>query len=255
MQQDHVKQILMKLGLTESEIDVVFMGLKLGPATIIQLAKHTGLKRITTHAIVQRLLEKGVFSETKNKTKRLVYPNDFKCLSRLLDKKKQEIEDIENELDKASQFLTNIQAWSQWFPNVRFYKGKEGVQLMFDEILWDKKDMYVLSDHSYFYDVIDNQFLERSLELRKKHKLNTKMLFPAGFEYFCFSQGVYEQKLSIKALPEDFPLIWAVNIWGEKVGFHTEKGGFITTTIIEDENISQIMKFLFEHVWKVANEY
>jgi hypothetical protein len=67
--------------------------------------------------------------------------------------------------------------------------------------------MYVLSDHSYFYDVIDNQFLEKSLELRKKYKLNTKMLFPAGFEYFCFSQGVYEQKLSIKALPEDFPLI------------------------------------------------
>jgi hypothetical protein len=59
---------------------------------------------------------------------------------------------------------------------------------MFDEILSDKKDVFVMSDHRYFYDVIDNQFLEKSLEVRKKYKLKTKMLFPTGFEYFCFSQ-------------------------------------------------------------------
>jgi hypothetical protein len=51
--------------------------------------------------------------ETKNKSKRLVYPNDMKSLYRLLEKKKQEVQDIEDELDKASNFLTNIQAWSQ----------------------------------------------------------------------------------------------------------------------------------------------
>ena len=49
---------------------------------------------------------------------------------------------------------------------------------MFEEIIRDKKDTYVISDHRYFYDVIDNQFLERSLEVRKKNKLKTKMLFP-----------------------------------------------------------------------------
>jgi len=255
MQETYARQILNKLGMTESEIDVVFAGLKLGPATVIQLAKATSLKRITTHAIVQRLLEKGVFLETKNKTKRLVYPNDIKSLHRLLDKRKQELQDVEEQLDKASSFLANIQAWSQWFPNVRFYKGKEWVQLMFEEILSDKKDVYVMSDHRYFYDVIDNQFLEKSLEARKKHKLHTKMLFPTWFEYFCFSQWMYEQKLSIRSLPEDFPLTWAVNIWWEKVWFHTEKNGFITTTIIEDEQISQIMIFLFENVWNAANEY
>jgi hypothetical protein len=51
--------------------------------------------------------------ETKNKTKRLVYPNDFKCLKNLLERKKQEITEIESDLEKASTFLTNIQALSQ----------------------------------------------------------------------------------------------------------------------------------------------
>jgi hypothetical protein len=37
----------------------------------------------------------------------------MKSLHRLLDKRKQEVEDIEKQLDKASQFLTNMQAWSQ----------------------------------------------------------------------------------------------------------------------------------------------
>jgi hypothetical protein len=49
---------------------------------------------------------------------------------------------------------------------------------MFDEIINDRKNMYVMSDHKYFYDVVDNQFLEKFLERRKKNKLITKMLFP-----------------------------------------------------------------------------
>lgn len=255
MQETYVKQILNRLWLNDSEISIVFAWLKMWPSTIIQLAKSTWLKRITTHAIVERLLDKWVFLETKSKNKRLVYPNDLKCLTRLLEKKKQEIQDIENDLEKASTFLTNIQAWSQWFPNVRFYKWKEWVELMFNEIISDKKDMYVMSDHRYFYDVIDNQFLERSLKIRKTNKLKTKMLFPTGFEYFCFSQWVYDQQLSIKSLPQNFPLVWAINIWGEKIWFHTEKNWFITTTIIEDKQISKIMIFLFENIWSTAQEY
>ncbi len=255
MQEIYVKEILNKLWLNSSEISIVFTWLKLGPATIIQLSKITWFKRITTHAIVNRLLKKWIFLETKNKTKRLVYPNDFKCLKNLLEKKKQEIKDIENDLEKASTFLTNIQAWSQWFPNIRFYKWKEWVELMFNEIINDEKNMYVMSDHKYFYDVIDNQFLEKSLEIRKKNKLITKMLFPIWFEYFYFSQWIYDQELSIKSLPQDFPLIWAINIWGEKIWFHTEKNGFITTTIIEDAQISKIMIFLFENIWSKAQDY
>lgn len=255
MQEIYVKQILNKLGLNNSEISMFFTWLRLGPSTIIQLSKTTWFKRITTHAIVEKLLEKWIFLQTKSKTKRLVYPNDFKCLKDLIEKKKQEIVQIENDLEKASAFIKNIQAWSQWFPNVRFYKWKEWVELMFNEIINDKKDMYVISDHKYFYDVVDNQFLERSLEIRKKNKLKIKMLFPIWFEYFCFSQWIYDQELSIKSLPQDFPLIWAINIWWEKVWFHTEKSGFITTTIIEDEQISKIMIFLFENIWYQAQDY
>jgi hypothetical protein len=81
------------------------------------------------------------------------------------------------------------------------------------------------------------------------------MLFPIWFEYFCFSQWIYDQELSIKSLPQNFPLIWAINIWWEKIWFHTEKNGFITTTIIEDEQISKIMIFLFENIWSQAQDY
>jgi hypothetical protein len=81
------------------------------------------------------------------------------------------------------------------------------------------------------------------------------MLFPTWFEYFCFSQWIYEQELSIKSLPDNFPLIWAVNIWWDKIGFHTEKSWFITTTIIEDHSIAKIMLFMFENVWQSAGEY
>ncbi len=255
MQQLQVESILHKLGLNNSETKVIFAGLKLGPSSIIQLSKETRLQRITTHAIVDKLIHKWIFLETKNKTKRLVYPADAKCLDRLLLKKKQEVEILENEMTKAQKFIENLQNRSQWFANVRFYKWKEWVQLMINEIVSDKQNIFVMCDSRYFYDLIDNQFLEKTLEMRQKNNLTAKMLFPMGFEYFCFSQWVYEQSLNIRALPETWNLIWWLNIWGNKVGFHTEKNWFITTTIIEDEQISQIMIFLFENIWVGAKEY
>lgn len=249
MHQHHIHPLLLQLGLTENEVSVFFAGFKLGPSTVIQLATETKLQRITTHAIIERLLYKGLFLATTSKQKRLVYPNDTKSLFTLLDKKKQELTELEDGLHKASQFLNNLQARSQGFAHVRYYKGKEGVQLMIDEIIRDAQDMYILCDSRHFYDLIDNQFLERSLAIRKKHNLTVKMLFPMGFEHFCYTQGTYEQALSIRALPDTPALIGALNLRGNKIGFHCEHQGFITTTIIEDAHIRQIMRFLFEHVW------
>ncbi|NOZ44884.1 MAG: hypothetical protein GXP45_07225 [bacterium] len=50
---------------------------------------------------------------------------------------------------------------------------------MINEVIGDKEDVLVMSDAKHFYDLIDNDFLERSLELRNKSKLDIKMLFPS----------------------------------------------------------------------------
>lgn len=180
--------LLKKLGLTDNEIQIFICSLKTGPSTVIQLAKYTQIKRITTHAVIQRLLEKGLLLQTYSKKKRLIYANTLDSLENLLEKKKNEIKALTEDIKKTEPIFKSIQSWSKNFPKVRFYKGKEGVNIIINEVLQDKKDMNIISDSQHFNDLIDNNFLEKSLEVRNSHNLNVRMIFPAGFEHFCYTQ-------------------------------------------------------------------
>ena len=203
LQERKIEHVLQKLGLNQSETEIFLHGLKIGPATIIQIAKYSGFQRITTHAIVERLVKKGLFLETFSKKKRLVYPNTLDSLTKLLDKKKFEIQELEEEVKSAASILKSLQAQSERFPNVRFYKGKEGINIMTNEIIKDETNTFVISDAQHFYDLIDNEFLERSLKMRQHKNLTIQMVFPIGFEHFYYTQGTYQQQLDIKALPAE----------------------------------------------------
>lgn len=258
MNQSHERQIeyiLKKLWLNESEITIFMHWLRIGPSTIINLAKHTQTKRITTHAIVHRLIEKWLFLEAYNKKRRLVYPNTLDSLQKLLDKKKFELQELEQEVQSTSEILKSIQSQSENFPKVRFYKGKEGIQIMLNEVMKDKKNMYVISDSQHFYDLIDNNFLEESHKIRQKNKIEVQMVFPIGFEHFYYTQWTYKQKPTIKVLPNEKLMKWWINIWWNKVALHCYKNWFITTTIIENPEISNIILFMFKNVWNIAQEY
>jgi hypothetical protein len=84
---------------------------------------------------------------------------------------------------------------------VRFYKGQEGINRVLNEIKADASDISIMSDGQHFYELIDNDFLEQTLDLRRKQKISVRMMFPSGFEYFTYTQGTYQQELQIRALP------------------------------------------------------
>jgi len=49
---------------------------------------------------------------------------------------------------------------------------------MLAEIKKDQQDVSIMSDGQHFYELIDNDFLEKTLELRKKKELKVQLLFP-----------------------------------------------------------------------------
>lgn len=250
-----IESILKRLWLWESEIQIFLLWLENGALTIAQLAKLSNMWRITVHEIVARLIKKWLYLETKSGRKRLVYPNQVDAIERLLDQKSLELQQLQKDAKKASGLLRSIQTQSESFPKTRFYKGQEGIQKMLSEIKKDQHDIAIMSDGQHFYELIDNDFLEKTLELRNKKKLNVKLLFPAGFEYFTYTQGTYQQQLEIKSLPNEDLLKGGMTLRWNKVAIHCYEGKFITTTILENTQIKNIMSYLFQMTWGQAKSY
>ena len=254
-QQRKIEATLRKLGLTISEVQVFFAGLERGAATIKQLADDTKMGRITVHEIARRLIKKGLFLETYSGKKRMVYPNQVDALPQLMAAKKAEVARMEKEAEKAAALLRSFQLQSEHFPKTRFYKWKEGIEIVTNEIKQNKHDVALMSDGQHFYDLIDNDFLEKSLDIRKKHAITMRLIFPTGFEYFTYTQGTYQQQLDIKSLPDQDMLKGWMTIRGSKVALHCYEGKFISTTILENDRTTGIMSYLFEQLWKSARAY
>lgn len=269
--QEQIAHTLTQLGLNESDVAIFMLWLEIGAATIAQLAEESGMGRITVHEVVRRLIWYGLMLESRSGRRRLVYPNTVDAIHHLLDARKLAITQLESQVTHATQLLRDIQAQSQKFPTTRYYKGKEGIQLMMTEIMQDKLDVSIISDGQHFYDLVDNDFLEKTLTIRQKNQVSIRMMFPVGFEYFSFTQGIYQQQLDIKFLPDEIvlpalestwpiggdksPKLWAplrggMTVRWDKVALHCYEGRYITTTIMTNHAIAQMMLFFFEQVWK-----
>lgn len=250
-----IKNLLKRLWLGESEVQIFLLWLENGALTIAQLAQLSNMWRITVHEIVGRLIKKWLYLETKSGRKRLVYPNQVDALERLLDQKSLELKQLQKDAKKASSLLQSLQTQSENFPKTRFYKWQEGIQKMLSEIKKDQQDIVIMSDGQHFYELIDNDFLEKTLELRNKKKLNVKLLFPTWFEYFTYTQWTYQQQLEIKSLPQQELLKGGMTIRWKKVALHCYEGKFITTTILENTQIRNILSYLYKMTRDQAKAY
>ena len=67
---------LQNLGLTEKEARIYLAALELGPSTVQEIAKKTGLIRTTVYNQIKILSEKGLLSELQEGKKRLIISQD-----------------------------------------------------------------------------------------------------------------------------------------------------------------------------------
>lgn len=247
-QENEIKILLWELWLGESEIDILLLSYHIWPSSISQLASQSRIWRITVHEIVRRLIVKWLMLESFAKNHRLVYPAPADAISWLLAKKKQEIIQLEKVSAKTIWLLHNIQSIVDNLPNMRSYKWPESIKILKSELIYDKEDIYIMSDGQHFYDLIDNDFLEQSVNLRSKNNINVKLLFPSGFDYFTFTQWMVKQKLDIKFWKNEPETHWWVAIWGNKVAFCCYDGKYLTTSIINNESISNMMKYIYNQI-------
>jgi len=49
---------------------------------------------------------------------------------------------------------------------------------MVHEMITDREDVALVSDGQHFYDLIDNDFLDKSLLMRQKYNVSVRMMFP-----------------------------------------------------------------------------
>ena len=135
---------LRKLGLTEKEVRVYLATLNLGYTSVQNIAQQAQISRPTAYEIIKSLKNKGLISESKDKTKKYFTAESPDKLLGILKRQKSEIE------EKEREFIRVIATLKEKYQlddkrEIKTYKTKSSLEILLNDFLTTQsKEIYVL---------------------------------------------------------------------------------------------------------------
>jgi sugar-specific transcriptional regulator TrmB len=142
-----IAQILVQIGLNETEARFYLAALELGQASVRDIAAQAGITRTNAYDVFARLAEHGLVAEVGAASNKfmLVEAESPDRLIELLDVRRRK-------LDALLPELRSFHNRSAAKPRVRFYQGLDGIKLVLDDTLAarDKRLLGILSMRDLF---------------------------------------------------------------------------------------------------------
>lgn len=242
----HLLEQLEKIGLGETDALVYLASIHIWACSLGQLSTHTWINRITTHDSVWRLLAKWLLLETFSGKRRLIFPQQISHLQHLVDLKKAELDELHHNVNTTIGLLQSLHLQSAYLPQVTIAKWRQWITDMVNEIKTNTAGpIRLICDSWHFDELLNVHFLDAT----KKMHYPVEMILPAWFEHFIFSAHAKGVSITTKILDEQSSRTWWMTLWWSKVALHAYEGVYITTTIIDNSPIAQMMQACFEAMW------
>ncbi len=146
-----VQNYLQKLGFEEKEIILYITLLNSGPCSIAELSALAKVKRSTTHHIVQRLVERGMVSESSTGERRVVVAEDPQKLNLLLEEEKWRVEKLIEGLPSIVSVIQNAVPESSInsIMAVKYYKTSKEIARLFRRAIKQGKITFLADIERY----------------------------------------------------------------------------------------------------------
>ena len=235
---------LEELGLSQPEAAVYLALLQLGPTTILNIARNTGLKRTTIYTIIDVLKEKGLTTVVIKGLKQVYAAQDPTKLQSLWQKKLEQF----NEQLPAFQAL---QKFSGSQAMIKYYEGQASIREVYLQLIADIKpheDYLIVAAQEEWYKS-DPKFFQKFIEKRAKLPINIRLLAqdsPTAQQHKKFEKN-YNEK--IKVLPAGTALTTNLVITPQRVVIHQLHAPHLAI-VIENQSVIQMHREQFEIMWR-----
>lgn len=237
------EEALKELNLSDKEVKVYLSLLMLGQSAVNDVAKKANLNRVSTYDILKALLEKGFVSYviiSGVKHFEAVEPSKFLDS---LKEKQEKIEAVLPELEAAKSSLTKK-------PQIEMYEEINGLKSIFNDILKENKETWFIGDPK----MLDSLqfYFPHFIKQKRKQKMFSKVI-----TYECAAMKKY-----LKEAPKEFINMRFIKekidmtkiIYGDKVAFLTFKEKNSIGVLINNKDIADTERKLFDNLWINSKE-
>jgi sugar-specific transcriptional regulator TrmB len=241
------KDLLIKIGLTESQAKAYLALVNAGRLTPPQMAREIGESRTSAYMALGKLEEIGLAERVKDIKKQTFAPTSPSALNKYLEARRRELTEIEEEYRaRLSDMLAHFYAQRRQ-TGVEYFQGEVGLQEMYKDIVRTGKDVYLLrtyADEDYFGD-----WLYEFMDDRAKAGIFTHTLVPFDIGSYSFAKK-NNKRLNRETAwypREAYTAPVEISSYGDKVAI-ISFGEEATGTILESPQIAKA----FQQLWQMA---
>jgi HTH-type transcriptional regulator, sugar sensing transcriptional regulator len=240
-----LEKLLLEFGLNDKEAKTYLACLELGPSKVQDIAKLSGVGRVNTYYIIDKLIAHGLIARTYKDDVMIFVADEPEALVSIMEKRALDFKKYLPELKAMTKHAKR--------PSMRLYEGEEGIKALYEDSLtskekimaWNSAENLEAEMPEYFHDYYKRRAMKKifitgilndSPEAREYQKQDKELLREIrlvpkdkmGIKPECY---IYENKVSFMSLHE-------------KIG-----------VMIESKDIADAMKRLYELAWEKAGEY
>ena len=237
------KEVLRKIGLTDSEIDVYLDLVRHGQSLASEIASRVKISRTYVYDSIQNLIDKGLIVYVIKNNKRYFKALDVAKLLEYLDERKLDMEKQKQDIKKLISELKVFQKPTKEKPVVEIFEGKEGLKTILNDIVKQGKDIVAWGATDRIKDYLPEWFLKRYIDAKAKKGVKTRQLYVKG-EKTLEGKGYI-----LRAMPKEFSSPVTFGCYADRIIIFFWSETPLSIRII-NKKIALSFKKHFEMLWK-----
>jgi sugar-specific transcriptional regulator TrmB len=248
------KELLINLGLTVDEATIYNVLLEGGFMPARAIAIKASLGRPLTYKILDDLISKGIIEKKEVGNKIALFsPVHPRELEKLIEKKKEAIDNTKKALDDSIGQMISKYNLSIGKPNVQFYEGLDGIKKVALDSLSSQTDICSFVDTDTLLEIypdLNKEYVGKRLNNNIKKKIISTDSPIVREIAKTDDKNFTEQRIVNKKI--HFATI--VMIYDNKVSYITLDPKKHIGVIIEDPDIYKTNQAIFDYIWDEAEQ-
>lgn len=241
--------ILKNIGLDETEAQVYLTSLSLGPTTVLKIARSSEIRRTTVYGVIESLKNKGLMKIELKGLKQLYIAENPEKLEDILDNRKREFS------AKLPNFMA-LYKLEGGESSIKYYTGLKDMKKVYLSTLDDIRrggEYLVITNEEKWFDLDPEFWMKEYIEERAKLPCKTRLISQdskTAREHEKFQRNYNEQ---FKIFKNEISLNIDMVLVPNKL-IIVDLLPPLTTLVIENKNIIELQKQLFEIIWRSLPE-
>jgi HTH-type transcriptional regulator, sugar sensing transcriptional regulator len=248
---------LLKIGLTKTQANTMDYLFESGESRARDIARAIKQPRGAVYNSLDELLAMDLVEKIEKDKQiakfRAVHPRKLELL---LEKREKGLNQDKKMFEEVLPSLISNYNLGLNKPGVKFYEGIDGMKKILDDTLTSKTDIYLflnleaLNQEKKFI-AINEEYKRRRERAGIRKKILRAGIKPANSS--ASTGDEYEKITQIKYIEKSMPAFKSsIQIYDNKISYQLIDGENIISILIEDKNIYEMNKAMFEMLWEMG---